>query len=534
MLSYYQLERCVEEHMQKMHVPAAALAIVNTQGILYANGFGMTSVERGGAPVSTQTLFRIGSVTKPMLSTAVMRLVEMRELELDRPLQEYDRELRFRAPYTGGEITVRMLLSHMSGLPADSFDDDGHPHGLERYIREQLPLYHFVAPPGTLYSYANAGFNLLGYLVQRMGKKPFPDLMQELVFDPLEMRCTTFDPRLVLTYPFALPHRFQNETLQVIHRTTESSAYAPSGGAYSTVLDLANFLLMHLQHGSFRDRPFLSESSIRQMHSQHTSRQSVNKAGYGLGFELFQYRDQICLGHSGSMSSFGAQIILLPEKQLAFALLVNRIAGMQRLVKAILDQILDAPKERMTPRTTQSEQIWWTYYTGIYVGLRVGIAEVKVEDEQFVLILNAQRIPLFAHTRTVYFGYWPGSDIWVSVGFLLNEQSPEPVRYIMIDEQPCERFEASVSPPSDPASWTRFTGTYQEREGNHETISISLENQQLRLQLRDNDGNVIEGVCLPLDEARFAWQRGMITFTIAEDGTIPSLTALGVYLFERV
>ena len=111
------------------------------------------------------------------------------------------------------------------------------------------------------------------------------------------------------------------------------------------------------------------------------------------------------------MSSFGSQIILLPDRQLAFALMVNRIAGMQRLVKTILDQILDAPKERMTPGTTQPEQMWWTYYTGIYVGPRVGMAEVKVEEEQFVLILNVQRIPLFAHTKTVYFGYWPGSDL---------------------------------------------------------------------------------------------------------------------------
>jgi CubicO group peptidase (beta-lactamase class C family) len=211
MLSYYPLEQHIKAHMHEMHVPAAALAVINHQGILYANGFGITSVEQGGAPVSAQTLFRIGSVTKPLLSAAVMRLVEMGKLELDRPLQEYDRELRFCEPYTREPITLRILLSHTSGLPTDSVSDDGDPNGLERYVREHLPRYHFIAPPGTLYSYASAGFNLIGYIVQCVGGKRFSKLMQELVFHPLDMRHTTFDPRLVLTYPFALPIRFRTK-----------------------------------------------------------------------------------------------------------------------------------------------------------------------------------------------------------------------------------------------------------------------------------------------------------------------------------
>ena len=80
---------------------------------------------------------------------------------------------------------------------------------LDRYVREHLPHYFFVAPPGRLYSYANAGFSLIGYITQVVTSKRFPDLMQELVFDPL----------VAMTYPLALPHILSGDQLHVLHTT---------------------------------------------------------------------------------------------------------------------------------------------------------------------------------------------------------------------------------------------------------------------------------------------------------------------------
>jgi CubicO group peptidase (beta-lactamase class C family) len=128
-MNYYQLDECIEEHMKQATVPAVALAVVNKEEILYARGFGLTSVEEGGAPVSPRTLFRIGSVTKPLVGTAVMRLVENGHLDLDQPLNEYIKWLRFSEPQAEERITLRMLLSHTSGLPADSHSGFGEPDG---------------------------------------------------------------------------------------------------------------------------------------------------------------------------------------------------------------------------------------------------------------------------------------------------------------------------------------------------------------------------------------------------------------------
>src|SRR5205085_4759808 len=134
-MNYSQLEKIIEDHMKQVHVPAAALAVVNDQEILYARGYGLTSVEEDGVPVSPRTLFRIGSVTKPLVGTAVMRLVENGQLDLDQPLKAYIEWLCFSEPHAEERITLRMLLSHTSGLPSDSHRGSSDSDGLESYVR---------------------------------------------------------------------------------------------------------------------------------------------------------------------------------------------------------------------------------------------------------------------------------------------------------------------------------------------------------------------------------------------------------------
>src|SRR5581483_7052762 len=115
MLHIYSLERQIQDLMQTAHVPGLALAIVKNQEILYARGFGVTSVEDSGMPVTPQTLFRIGSVTKPLTGTMIMRLVDEGKLELDSPVRAYLPWFTLSEPGAAERVTLRMLLCHMSG-----------------------------------------------------------------------------------------------------------------------------------------------------------------------------------------------------------------------------------------------------------------------------------------------------------------------------------------------------------------------------------------------------------------------------------
>src|SRR5438093_8086977 len=116
LLNVRALEQRIADAMGAAGVPGLALAVVQGDEVVYARGFGVTSVEDGGLPVTPQTLFRIGSTTKPLTGTAVMRLVEAGQLDLDRPVR--DRLDWFALSEPGAErVTLRMLMSHTAGLP---------------------------------------------------------------------------------------------------------------------------------------------------------------------------------------------------------------------------------------------------------------------------------------------------------------------------------------------------------------------------------------------------------------------------------
>jgi Beta-lactamase len=398
-------------------------------------------------------------------------------------------------------------------------------------VRERLPHYFFVAPPGRLYSYANAGFSLMGYIAQVVTGKRFSELMQELVFNPLEMNLTTFDPQVVLTHSFALPHMHRDNQLHVLHKVSSGQAIAPAGGAYSTVVDLAHFAMMHLQHGRFHNKQLLSSSSISQMQTQQAVRFLTHPAGYGLSFDLMKYIGLRCFGHGGSMSTFGSQLLLLPAKHLALILMVSRISFMKRFVNVILDQLLNLPSTSVQPSFNNPARILWPRYIGSFLGVRAGLAMISVEDDHLVLELNNQRLSLQAHSDNVYFGYQPGSEILISVGFI--PEAMEPVRYITIDEKICERFEDNPLFSSNPLSWIRYCGTYKDNNSG-ETITIQITDGQMLVRFYGNDGEMREGVCVPISMTRFTWSGGLIEFQIAEDGTVPALEAMKVYEFKRL
>lgn len=150
--------------------------------LTYAKGFGVTSVEDGGLPVTPETLFRVGSITKPLTGTAIMRLVEAGKLDLDTPIKTYIDGFRLSDPEATEQVTLRMLLSHTAGLPTDGQHFGlRDPQGLEISIREEIPTYALIAPPNRVMSYSNPGVNIAVYVAEIVSGKSYTELMQDLV-----------------------------------------------------------------------------------------------------------------------------------------------------------------------------------------------------------------------------------------------------------------------------------------------------------------------------------------------------------------
>src|SRR5579875_3940922 len=171
------------ELLRENEVPGAAIAV-------YADGevfdFASGVLSKGtGVEATTESLFQIGSITKVWTATLVMQLVDDGLIELDAPVQKYLPDFALADQTAASTLTVRQLLSHTAGFEGDVFTDTGMGDDcVEKYVAS-LETDAQLFPPGELFSYNNAGFCVLGRLVELLREKPFDECLRERLFAPL-------------------------------------------------------------------------------------------------------------------------------------------------------------------------------------------------------------------------------------------------------------------------------------------------------------------------------------------------------------
>jgi CubicO group peptidase (beta-lactamase class C family) len=303
------IDRAVPAALERSGVPGMAVGVLG-RGEHATLAFGVASLDTG-EPVQPDTAFRVASLTKPIVATLVLRLVEEGRLTLDDPLTG------LRLPWEG--VTLRHLLSHQTGLAGDwptrlsAYGDDAD--AFERLAQDE-PLPGPVGP-GELFAYCNPGYWLTGALVERATGMPFEDALRQLVLEPLGMERTGFDAAEAAT-----GHRAEPGSAE--HHVSDPLPYPrarrPSGGLYSTVGDLLRFAEHHLDGGG----P-LSPEARREM---HTAQVEVNAdSAFGLGFGVVMARGRTTLEHGGSLPGYRAQLLLVPDEELALVLLTNSGRG---------------------------------------------------------------------------------------------------------------------------------------------------------------------------------------------------------------
>ncbi|MCB0105225.1 MAG: beta-lactamase family protein, partial [Caldilineaceae bacterium] len=173
----------IEELMSATGVPGAAVGIIHN-GQRHTAAAGITNHDHP-LPVTADTLFQIGSITKTMTATVAMRFVEAGRLDLDTPIQPYLPQFQLQDETAATQATMRHLLTHMGGWVGDYFENTGTgDDALARYVAKMAALPQQV-PLGTLWSYNNAGFSLAGHVLEAIADKPYETIVQEELFDPL-------------------------------------------------------------------------------------------------------------------------------------------------------------------------------------------------------------------------------------------------------------------------------------------------------------------------------------------------------------
>lgn len=331
------MESRISEAVAADRVPGFAVALAEGSELSWAQGFGVTNVD-APLPFTCDTVFCAGSVSKPLIATAVLRLVELGELALDRAAHEYDPSLPegVRGP------TLRMLLSHTSGLGLEV--DTDRTADLQTVVRDHAATAGAGRSPSSRPSYSNLGFAVAAHLAERATGLAFESLMQQLVFAPLDMCRTGFVAPT--GEDVASPHELVDGALSTARHVQDGRGYVPARGVFSTVSDLTRFAIMQMNGGVFRGRRVLAPETLSAMHRLTARRPGRREAGFGLGLEVSDYKGVRVLGHTGDVGSYKTWLLFAPAERVAVVAGCNRppLFRLMPLPWRILDQVLGLPE----------------------------------------------------------------------------------------------------------------------------------------------------------------------------------------------
>jgi CubicO group peptidase (beta-lactamase class C family) len=367
--------------MTRTGVPGVAIGILH-QGESVAFGCGVTSVEHP-LPVTDETLFQIGSITKTFTGTAIMGLVERGDLDLDAKVRTYVPDFRVSDETASREATVRQLLTHLGGWAGDFFHGTGAgDDAIARYVADMAELPQ-LAPIGTHWSYNNAGFSVAGHILELKSQKRYEEILSEQVLAPLGLEHTFFDPGDVITHSFAVGHIAVEGKAQVARPWALDRAIYPVGGITCHVNDLLRYARFHLGDGRAEEGTrVLSRESLTMMHTPQVAVREGESWGltWGIVDELDGAHQ---VRHGGGTKGQVSLLVMIPEHDLAVAVLTNADRGgliTDEVRRWVLREILglDAPKAEPVDVGEEVLAQYAGRYRGYFTDLDLGILGGKL------------------------------------------------------------------------------------------------------------------------------------------------------------
>jgi CubicO group peptidase (beta-lactamase class C family) len=321
-------------------VPGATLGIwADGQLTLAAHGMLSTATR---VPVTTDSVFQIGSITKPWTATMIMQLIEEGKLSLDSTVGQVLPGVKVGPDDVGGSITIRQLLTHTSGIEGDIFTDTGRGDDcIERYVAElgDVALTHRA---GAAYSYCNSGFVLLGRIIEVLDGQVWDTSLRQRLIEPLGLTSTVTLPEEAILHRAAVGHREHPRELDPVAVWGLARACGPAGLITASVADVLTFARMHLDGGVAADGTrLLSQAGSTAMRQPEVRLPGAgSKAEWvGLSWRLHEYGDRVLFGHDGSTIGQTAYLRIDEQSGVGVCLLTNA-ADAQGLYQSLFSEVL--------------------------------------------------------------------------------------------------------------------------------------------------------------------------------------------------
>lgn len=322
-------DQWVDSAMAAWQVVGMGVGIIADGQIVYEHGFGYRDLKQK-LPVTTQTLFAIGSCSKAFTVFALGTLVDQGKIAWDNPVIDYLPDFRMYDPDVTREITVRDLITHRSGLPR---------HDLVWYNNNSISraeLVHrirFLKPNKGLrqtFQYNNLMFVTAGYLLGHVVGTPWEQAIKQIAFQPLGMTSTDVSVSAMQQAPdYSLGYAVRNDSIERLP-FRDISLVGPAGAINSNVNDMLKWVGMHLAGGTVNGKQLIQRSTLNEMYTpqmtiaQMPSRPEVGATAYGMGWFIQEYRGHYLVQHGGNIDGFSAMVVLFPQDNVGMVILTNQ------------------------------------------------------------------------------------------------------------------------------------------------------------------------------------------------------------------
>jgi len=402
-------------------VPGLAIAIVKDDAVVFAKGYGVREIG-GSEAVDEHTLFAIASNSKAFTTAALASLVDKGQLDWDDRVVDYLPYFEVSSPYVTDEMRLVDLVTHRSGFGSFSGDLVWYGTGYSR--EEVVRRMRFLEPDRRFradFGYSNVMFLTAGMMLEAVTGRTWDEYLETEFFGPLGMdRTVTSIDSLPNRANVATPHGERDGAVRTFPWYSWDNA-APAASIISSVSDMAKWMRLQLNRGTWDGRTYFSPDQSRTMWSLHTplrvsagaeERYGQHFNGYGLGWNVLDYHGTFIARHGGAADGMYSRVMLVPEEHLGVVILTNGMTSVQTaLTYYILDLYLgreprdwsaefledhNRGKQRWAERWEQwnAERLTNTTptlppegYAGTYGGDLYGDATVTVEDGRLVLRL---------------------------------------------------------------------------------------------------------------------------------------------------
>ena len=344
------MDGVIETLMNEKHINGVTVSVVQGDSIYWSKGYGYADSDNKIEVDPATSLFRMGSVSKLFVWTAVMQLYEDGLINLDADITSYIDDFEIPGGYDA-PITMRHLMTHTPGFEDYYFNlfstDSLPPESLGANLNEHMP--ERVRPPGFQSSYSNHGTGIAAYIVEEISGMKWDDYVEQKILRPLGMDITSF--RYVLPDSLKSIHSkgYTYSGGTYISKKFKGIPLAPVGLACTSADDMTPFMLAHLNNGMYNGYRMLDSTTVDMMHTQIFSH-GDGLRGMCYGFFNHSANGYKIVGHGGATEFFFTLMLILPDERTGIFVSTNTQGGTS-LVREVTNQWI----ERYYQDTTATE-----------------------------------------------------------------------------------------------------------------------------------------------------------------------------------